>query len=399
MSVLPKMTRLWVVLAVIALITAACGSDTASTTTTDAGTTETTVATTTTLAATTTAAEAPPETVGDLSTCPNPLVIQTAWFPEPEYGPLFQLTGGEGAIDSESGVFSGPLAADPSITLEIRAGGQYSGFVPAAVQMYADDEVFLGLVPSDSQIAAQDGTPVIGVMAMMEKSPLGVMWDPDTYTFETWSDIGASNAIVTYFDTTLWPDYLVSSGQLSADQLDGSYDGSPSRFISEEGAIVQQAFASHEPWQYEHDLPDWGKPVDMLLVHDAGYEYYEQQLAIRADRLDDSRECLKAFVPLAQQAIVDFMNDPGPANAAILQAVTDLASYWVLSPDGVANAVQVMDELGIMANGANDTIGDFDLVRLQRFIDAVREIPGFNDPTMTAEDLATNEFIDMSIGR
>ena len=81
-------------------------------------------------------------TLGD---CPNPLVIQTDWFPEPEHGALYNLTAGEGSIDGESGRFSGPLAADPSITLEIRAGGPFVGFQQTVALMATDERHLPGL--------------------------------------------------------------------------------------------------------------------------------------------------------------------------------------------------------------------------------------------------------------
>ena len=83
---IPRKAMRWVVLlATLAIVASACGGDSepettqAATTTEATSTTQAATNTTSTMAATTT--EAAP--VGDLSTCPNPLVIQTAWFPEP----------------------------------------------------------------------------------------------------------------------------------------------------------------------------------------------------------------------------------------------------------------------------------------------------------------------------
>ncbi|MEZ5229413.1 MAG: hypothetical protein R2710_22965 [Acidimicrobiales bacterium] len=36
---------------------------------------------------------------GNLADCPNPIVIQTDWFPESEHGAVYNLTGGEGSVD------------------------------------------------------------------------------------------------------------------------------------------------------------------------------------------------------------------------------------------------------------------------------------------------------------
>ncbi len=335
----------------------------------------------------------------DLAACPNPLVIQTDWFPEPEHGAVYQLTGGEGSIDPETGRFSGPLAADPSVTVEIRAGGPYTGFQRTATVMYSDDSVFLGFVNTDGQVATFESSPMLAVAAPLEKSPQILMFDPATYDFTSVSDIGRSDAVVNVFEGQFYVDWLVATGQLRADQIDPSYDGSPGRFIAEGGALVQQGFATQEPWNYEHVFGQWGRPVDYLLIQDAGYETYAQTLAIRPDKLDDAaRACLTAFVPLVQQAAVDFMADPGPVNEAILRAVSELDSFWELSPEGVENTVRLLDELGIVANGPDETIGNFDRDRVARIIDQVHQIPDFADVDIDPEDIVTNDFIDPSIG-
>ena len=378
----PKLLRF----AAFAVALAACST---------AATTSTEDPTATSAASSTTAAAA----AGDLAACPDPIVIQTDWFPEPEHGALYQLTAGEGSIDSETGRFSGPLAADPSISVEIRAGGPYIGFQPTTALMYSDDSIFLGYVNTDEQIATFADQPTVAVVAPLEKNPQILMFDPSTYQFESFSDIGESGATVSVFAGQFYTEYLVGSGQLTAYQVDPSYDGSPSRFIAEEGALVQQGFATQEPWNYENLFTDWGKPVDYLLIHDSGYEIYSQALGIRADKLDEAaRECLTAFVPLVQQAAVDFMADPGPVNEAILRAVTDLASFWELSPEGVESTVGVMAELGIVANGPDETLGNLDVDRVEALIDQVRDIPAFNVGDVIAEDIVTNEFIDPSIG-
>ena len=117
-------------------------------------------------------------TLGD---CPNPLVIQTDWFPEPEHGALYNLTAGEGSIDGESGRFSGPLAADPSITLEIRAGGPFVGFQQTVALMATDSDIFLGYVNTDEAIQNYEDFPTTAVVAPLEINPQMIMWDPDTY--------------------------------------------------------------------------------------------------------------------------------------------------------------------------------------------------------------------------
>ncbi len=338
---------------------------------------------------------------GGLADCPNPLVIQTDWFPEPEHGAIYNLTGGEGEIDTESGRFSGPLAADPSVTLEIRAGGPYIGDQPTVALMATDDDIFLGYVNTDEAIANYEEFPTTAVVAPLDINPQIIMWDPETYDISGWDDVKDTGAVIAHFAGASYVEYLVGSGLVDEGQLDGTYDGSPTRFIAEGGALIQQGFATQEPYKYENDFAEWGKPVDFLLIHDSGYELYQGPLTILDSKLDDAaRSCLDAFVPLVQQSIIDFQEDPSATNAALIEAVTALDSFWVLTEDGVADTVVQMGGLEIVGNGSDDTVGNFDLDRVDEVIAATAEqVPSIPVPEgLTAEDLVTNDFIDEGIG-
>lgn len=412
-----KTHRTWLWLAALlafALLAAACGGDDGAgegddgtTAATEATTDETTAATEAeTTAATTDETMAEEEemdaALAGLSSCPNPIVFQTDWFPEPEHGALYNLTAGEGSIDPETGVLTGPLAADPMYEVEIRAGGPYIGFQPTVSLMAQDDSIFVGYVNTDEAIQFYEDVPTIAVFAPLEINPQIIMWDPDTYDISSWEDVRDTGAVIAHFAGASYTEFLVGAGLADESQLDGTYDGSSQRFISEGGALIQQGFATQEPYNYENVFADWAKPVDFLLIHDAGFEIYQGAVALRQDKFDDAaRDCLTSLVPLLQQSAVDFQNDPGPTNAAILQAVDDLASFWVLSEDSVANTVEQMDALGIVSNGPNDTLGDFDVDRLQGVFDVIADqVPSIPIPEgLTPEDLYTNEFIDESIGR
>ncbi len=338
---------------------------------------------------------------GSLSDCPNPMVFQTDWFPEPEHGALYNLTAGEGSIDPESGRFSGPLAADPSITVEIRAGGPFVGNQQTVALMATDDDIFMGYVNTDEAIANYEQFPTTAVVAPLDINPQIIMWDPETYDISSWDDVKDTGAVINHFAGASYTEYLVGSGLVDDDQLDASYDGSPTRFVAEGGALIQQGFATQEPYNYENVFAEWGKPVEFLLIHDSGYELYQGPLAILDSKLDDAaRSCLAAFVPVFQQSIVDFQQDPSATNAAILQAVIDLDSFWQLSEDSVANTVVEMGALQIVGNGPDQTIGNFDLDRVNEVIKVTAEqVPSIPVPDgLTAEDLVTNEFIDPSIG-
>lgn len=335
------------------------------------------------------------------SVCPDPLVVQTDWFPEPEHGGLYQVIGPDGEADAGAGTYTGPLG-DTGIDLEVRAGGPFLGGQSTSAQMYADPDIFMGYVATDELIKDSGDQALVSVVSPLEKSPQILMWDPEAFPeVEGFEDIGGTGAPVLYFEGAAYMDFLVGKGFVTEDQIDASYDGSPSRFVTEE--VFQQGFASNEPYKYENDIEEWGKPVEYLLIHDAGYEIYPSSLAVRPERIDEEAECLEAVVPIMQQAQVDYMADPEPINDFFLQYVEDMASFWTLSEAGNADAVEVLLEEELVSNGPDDVLGNFDMERIQTLID--ESVPIFESvgvdsikEGVTAEDIATNEFIDDTIG-
>ena len=340
-----------------------------------------------------------PMTFSDV--CPAKIVVQTNWFPEAEHGGTYQVIGPGGTIDGENGTYSGPLA-DTGLELEIRAGSLFIGFQPVTSVMYQDPDIFFGYVDGGEMIQQSGANPTIAVMANLEISPLAMLWDPGTYDFASIEDIRDAGVTVLHFDPSVSIEYFVETGQLSADQLDASFDGSPAAFLASNGGIVFQSFATNAPSLYENVITDWGKPLDYLLVHDFGWTQYQSPLVVRPDTITEHGDCLKMLIPVFQQGWIDYMNDPVPMNNRILEIVEAQATFWSLSEQLNADAITVMRDLDIVSNGPDDTFGNFDMDRIQTLIDEIA--PVFAEAGadvkegLRAEDIATNEFIDQSIG-
>jgi hypothetical protein len=391
------MVVLW---AVLALLVGACANTTATTTaaavtTTSAAATTTEGATTTAGASTTTAAE------GSLvGICPDPLVVQTDWFIEPEHGYTYQMIGPDGTIDAANGVYSGPLG-DTGITLEIRQGGPFIDFASPIAQMYQDDDIFMGYADTADVTANFGNLPAVHVFAPLDIGPQILMWDPEANQFDSFEDIRDSGIPVLYFEGGKYMDFLIHEGLLSPDQIDASYDGSPTRFVTEE--VVQQGFATNEPYRYENDIQEWLKPVDFILTHDSGFEIYQSAMSVKLDRLEANRDCLAGVVPLMQQALVDYISNPKPINDMMVRMVTEMATFWTLSEGGTADAVDKMKSLNMVSNVDNGTIGDMDAARIQALIEKINPIfleqglEGYVEG-LTADRIATNDFLDPSIG-
>ena len=338
--------------------------------------------------------------------CPEVVTIQTDWNPEAEHGWIYEMVGDDPTIDSGSVLVRGPLVAsgvDTGVEIEIRSGGPAIGFQTVTSQLYSDDSILLGYVYTDEGIQNSVEFPTVAVMAGMEKNPQMIMWDPVTYPdVETIEDVGEAGILVRYFSGAAYMDYFTQTGILSTGQVDGSYTGTPELFIADQGASAQQGFGSAEPYIYENEVADWAKPIAYAYINDAGWENYAESIAIRADRLEENRECLAALVPIIQQSTVDYVNDPAETNALILEAVESFDNGWVYT-QGVADyAVETMLGDGLISNGPDDTIGNFDLDRVNALIEkAIPVYTSLGQPPaegLTAEDVVTNEFIDPSIG-
>jgi len=384
------MTRRWApaVLAAAGLALAGCGASGSGTTTSSA--------------------EPAPAASADQNlagSCPATVVVQMAWTPEAEHGAIYHLVGPNYQIDANRKRVTGPLVADgkdTGVKIEVRAGGPAIGFQNAASQMYADPDVMLGEVSTDDAVGLSAKQPVIAVVAPFDKAPYMLQWDPRQHPdFHSIVDIGKTKTTVLYFNGAMYMEYLIGSGILRRDQVDGSYDGSPARWLSEGGKIVQQGFATNEPYVYGTVLPQWKKPVEFQLVHDTGYPIYPETVVVRPDRKAQYASCLKKLVPLIQRAQAEFVAAPEPTVDLIVKA-NEAFKGFPYPKEQALFSVEQQRKLGIVGNGGNATIGDFDPNRIKTVLDIVTPILSGQRKEVKAglapADLYTNEFIDQSIG-
>ncbi|HEX3087250.1 MAG TPA: hypothetical protein VHQ23_01250, partial [Ilumatobacteraceae bacterium] len=341
------------------------------------------------------------------SVCPATVVIQTDWNPEAEHGFLYNLLGDDYTVDKAKVSVTATLTAsggvDTGVKLEIRSGGPAIGFGTVTAQMYTDPDILLGYVYTDEAIQNSVQFPTVAIESGFEKNPQMIMWDPTVYPdVKTFEDIGKSGMLVRYFSSAAWMDYFTTQGIIPKDKVDGSYDGTPALFIADQGKAGQQGFGSAEPYIYENEVPDWGKPVAYSYVNDNGWNNYAESIATKPENITKYADCFKALVPMIQQSSVDYLTDPAAANKIILDAVAQFDNGWVYS-QGVADyAVKTIKADGLVGNGPDDTVGNFDETRINDLIKiAIPVYTSLGTPPkdgLTATDIMTNEFIDPSIG-
>jgi hypothetical protein len=349
---------------------------------------------------------APQAATGDAlnlkGSCPDPIVFQKDWQPESEHGFLYNLLGKGYKVDTNKKKVSGPLVAqgkNTGVNIEIRTGGPAVGFQPVPQVMYSDPSIHLGFVATDEAVQFSQKQPTTAVFAQMDISPLAIIWDPATYPqFNIIADIGRSNAKVLYTKGLSYMEFLVGSGILKRSQLDGSYDGSPALFVASDGKAAFQGFATSEPYLYQSEIKQWAKPLKYSLVNDAGYPVYFSSVSVRAGDKAKLAPCLKKLVPILQQSQIDFVANPEPAIAVILDLVKQYETGWVYDKGLAEYSAKALKELGMVDNGPDGVLGNFDMGRVNRIIDIMTPIMAGQKQTvrqgLTAQDIATNEFIN-----
>ena len=336
--------------------------------------------------------------------CPATVIVQSNWWAQAEDGAVYHLLGGDLQVDKQHKRVTGSLVADgvdTGVRLQIRSGGPANGFVPAASVLYTDPSVLLATADTDQVMQLASSRPVKAVVAPLERSPVVLMFDPAQHSFRTISDIGKTDTRVLYFQGATYMDYLVGSGQLKRSQVDPGYAGTPDRWVAARGSIVQQGFLTNEPFAYENELPAWDKKVAWLLVAEAGYPVYPETLTIRPDHEQANAACLERLVPMIQRSAVGYLADPSATNALIVRLTQDYDAY-PYSPQRAAYAAKVMRDNGIVGNGPDETLGNFDRARVTRLLDIVRPVFARNRQPLpaglTVDDVVTNAYIDPKVG-
>jgi hypothetical protein len=344
--------------------------------------------------------------------CPSTVVIQTSWDPTAEsFGALYALLGTNPQVDAKKKRVTGALTTaegkDTGVKLELRAGGPAIGFQQATAQLYSDPSIHLAVAnASDEVIQLSKTQPTVGVLALVDIDPQLILWDPATHPdWNIIADIGQTDAKVLYFGGDTYMEYLTGTGILKKSQVDGSFDGSPARFIAERGKVAQSGYATSDPYVLQN-TPQWGKPVKYQLVYDTGYPNYGSLLSIRSRDKAKLAPCLKKFIPIVQRSQVEVHTKPEVQDRVIDLTLKLSGAYKSGNPytrESAEFALSQEQKLQLTGDGSppDGTIGNFDMGRIQRMIQIVGPIfAAQRKPIkdgLKPEDVFTNEFINPSI--
>jgi hypothetical protein len=336
--------------------------------------------------------------------CPNPIIVQTDWYPESDDFIPYELAGPNGTVNTSNKSYTADLldnGKSTGVQIQVRAGGPAIGDQLVSAELYENPSILLGFVETDEAIELSNTQPTVAVIADRQQAPTVIAWSPAEHPgIKTIAQLGKSGATVLYYNGAPYMDYLVGAGILSSKQIDGAYNGTPAQFVASGGKDALQGYATAEPYEYAHEVSEWDKPLTYQLVSDYGYDPYPS-LATLPQNITKYAACFKKLVPIIQQGIVDYAANPGPADALIVNLAQEYNTGWEYDAGEAAYAAQTMVSDKIIANSPDGTVGAFDDSRISKLIGLLSPIYQKDGKTIKAglspQDITTNQFLDPSI--
>jgi len=231
---------------------------------------------------------APP--LGLLAACGKSSKIRLAlnWKPEPEFGGFYAANYQKHGLD-----------------VEILPGGAGT----PTVQMVGAGSAEFGIVEADELILARSkGNPVVGLFAVYQNSPLGIM-------------VHAERNLGSIGDVTKDGTLAVQQGLPFVRLLEKMYGFQHVHVVPSPGGdlsafqadpkFAQQCFITSEPLTARRK----GIAVKEFPVSDIGYNPYTNVLATSDDTLRKNPEMVKSMVEAVREGWRAYLDDPKPADA------------------------------------------------------------------------------------
>lgn len=346
------------------------------------------------------------KTVSLKGVCPNTVKIATDWTPEAEQGAYYQLAASGGTTDTNNKTYTAPLL-DPNtgkstgVKVQLLAGGPALGYIQTPEVLTTQPSVLMGADDDDTAIATFGSTPVVGIVAPFNNSLHILLWNPAKFNVRSFAGIKKSNATVLYFSGTEFVEYMAGAGYLNASQLDSSYNGSPARFVASGGGVVEQGFATAEPYLYTHETPAWNQAIAYELTSNTGYNPYSEMGEATRANISKYSACFKLLVPLIQQSQITYLNSPNRVNKLIVglnTAFGEIGGNYNMAVAQYADKTMLADKIVSQGIGG---FGSFNIARVNTLVTQLRPVVNTNGQSLpasfNANTVVTNKFINPSI--
>ena len=345
-----------------------------------------------------------------LAGCPANIRVQTDDAPGVKWGFLYSLLDRDDVdILNANTAVSSALVVDgrpTGVTLTILTGDRVDGASPN-VDLYDDENLLLAAVDTDTAILDAVRYPTVGLFAPTLRDTRLIYWDAEVYPNlrsieqigKTLNPAGDELATIIAAPNDPFRDFMVGDEALGPDQVVPEYEGDIQSFIDAAGAAAQQGDALVDPYLLEQPDSGFTHPYGFQLIDNAGY-HRDTLLSARPQAVVRYADCFEVLIPVLQRALADYLDDPDGTNDLLVELSAKLG-HPELDADLVAFGFEAMTDQRFVGNGRDDTIGDINLGRFHELFDAA--VPAWDAldiavPSRQPDDLATNRFIDPSIG-
>ncbi len=222
-----------------------------------------------------------------------PVRLQADWYPQPEQGGFYTALA-KGYYREEG------------LDLSILPLGQYG----SGLQVVASGAAEFGLGSSDQILeSVANGLPLVAVGATMQHDPQALMVHADSPVHD-FSDLDGRT--IAAQPGAVWFQFLVQKYHLqNVREVPATH--SVANFLADPN-YIQQIFATSEPFF----VAKAGGQCRTLLISSAGYDPY-RVFFTRRDFLAEHPAAVAGFVRATLRGWREYLRDPAPANALILQ--------------------------------------------------------------------------------
>ena len=340
--------------------------------------------------------------------CPTEIRIQTDDLPGAPWGFLYALLDRDAVgIRFVGREVSAPLVIDgedTGVRLTILSGDRSDGR-SADVELHEDPTLLLAAVDTDVALLDVVRYPTVGLFSPLARDTRLVYWNPEIYpgvrSIEGLGDTLTADGLelvpITGVPDDPFRDYMVGIGGLGADQVTPSRLPSTESYLAGGGVAAQFGDLLVDP--YLLGLREDATPVESQMIDDSTYSR-DTLLSAPPQSVVRHADCFRELIPVLQQSLVDYLREPQTTNDLMAEVA---ARFGHPERDAafMAAAHDTLVDGRLVSNGRDDAIGDVDFGRVRDLLSAMssawRRLE-VDFPSVTVEDIVTNEFIDRTIG-
>nr|RNJ70646.1 MAG: ABC transporter substrate-binding protein [Leptolyngbya sp. IPPAS B-1204] len=223
------------------------------------------------------------------------ITFGTSWYAQAEHGGFYQAVA--------KGIYQ-----EHGLDVTIKMGGPQVNRTQLLMGGVTD---FTMGYSADLLSSIESGIPVVGVAAIFQKDPQGLLAHPNQGIASLADLRGKPIFVSTIANTTFWPFLKAKYG--FTDNQKRPYNFNPGPFLVDKQS-AQQGYVTSEPYVIQQE----GKfePV-VLLLADFGYQPYTSILQTRRVLVEKNPDLVQRFVDASIKGWYSYLNDPAPANALI----------------------------------------------------------------------------------